>query len=155
MTTGKVLYIYTAPTAGAKLEDRDSVTAVPGQGLEGDRYATLQGNYSEETMTPDREVTLIEAETIEALRDERGIDLHPSQTRRNIVTRGVALNELVGAEFRVGEVTLRGIRLCEPCAYLQDLLGIEGLVKVLVKRGGLRAQILSEGTIRIGDPISE
>ncbi len=155
MTTGKVLYIYTAPTAGAKLEDRDSVTAVPGKGLEGDRYAALQGVYSEETATPDREVTLIEAETIEALRDEHGIDVHPSQTRRNIVTRGIALNELVGAEFQVGEVALRGIRLCEPCAYLQDLLGIEGLVKVLVKRGGLRAQILSEGTIRIGDPISE
>jgi MOSC domain-containing protein YiiM len=153
--TAKVLHIYTAPTAGAKLEARDSVTATPGKGLQGDRYAARQGIYSEETMTPDREVTLIEVETIEALRAEHGIDLHPSQTRRNIVTRGIALNALVGSEFRVGEVAMRGIRLCEPCAYLQDLLGIEGLVKALVKRGGLRAQIVSRGTIRIGDPVSE
>ena len=155
MTTGKVLYIYTAPTAGAKLEARDSVTAIRGKGLEGDRYAALQGIYSEETATPDREVTLIEVETIEALRDEHGIDLHPSQTRRNVVTRGIALNALVGSEFRVGEVAMRGIRLCDPCAYLQDLLAIEGLVKALVKRGGLRAQIVSEGTIRVGDPVGE
>jgi MOSC domain-containing protein YiiM len=155
MATAKVLYIYTAPTAGAKLEDRDSVTAVPGKGLEGDRYATLKGHYSEEAVTPDREVTLIEAETIEALRGEHGIDVHPSQTRRNIVTRGIALNALVGADFRVGEVAMRGVRLCEPCAYLQDLLGIAGLLKALVKRGGLRAQIVSEGTIRIGDPVGE
>ena len=153
MTSGKVLYIYTAPEAGAKLEDRDSVTAVPGKGLEGDRYSSLQGTYSEETMTPDREVTLIEAETIEALRAEHRIDLHPSKTRRNFVTRDIALNELVGSTFRVGEVEMRGVRLCEPCAYLQDLLAIEGLVEALVNKGGLRAQIVSEGIIRVGDPI--
>ena len=147
MTTSKVLYIYTAPMAGADVQARNSVLAIPGRGLQGDRYA----QNPEGSTSPDQEVTLIELENIEGIK-EHGIDLHPSQTRRNIVTQGVSLNELVGAEFLVGDVTLRGVRLCEPCAYLEGLTA-KGLVKALVHKAGLRAQILNEGTIAVGDEI--
>ena len=137
----KVLYIYTAPTAGADVQARDSVSAIPGRGLQGDRY----GQNPEGSTTPDQEVTLIEIENIEGVK-EHGIHLHPSQTRRNIITQGIALNELVDAEFLVGTVRLRGVRLCEPCAYLEGLTA-KGFVNALVHKAGLRAQILNEGTI--------
>ncbi|MEE9598443.1 MAG: MOSC domain-containing protein [Acidiferrobacterales bacterium] len=143
----KVLYIYTKPMAGADVQARDSVLAIPGRGLQGDRYA----QNPEGRTSPDQEVTLIEIENIEGVK-EHGIHLRPSQTRRNIVTQGIALNELVDAEFLVGEVRLRGIRLCEPCAYLEGLTA-KGLLKALVHKAGLRAQILNEGTIAVGDEI--
>ncbi|TDJ64329.1 MAG: MOSC domain-containing protein [Proteobacteria bacterium] len=145
--TSKVLYIYTKPTAGADVQARDSVLAIPGRGLQGDRYA----QNPEGSTSPDQQVTLIEIENIEGVK-QHGIHLHPSQTRRNIVTQGIALNELVDAEFLVGEVRLRGVRLCEPCAYLEGLTA-KGLVKALVHKAGLRAQILNEGTITVGDEI--
>ncbi|MDH3673169.1 MAG: MOSC domain-containing protein [Gammaproteobacteria bacterium] len=145
--TSKVLYIYTAPTAGADVQARNSVLAIPGRGLQGDGYA----QNPEGSTAPDQEVTLIELENIEAVK-EHGIDLHPSQARRNIVTQGIALNQLVGAEFLVGEVRLRGLRLCEPCAYLEGLTA-KGLAKALVHKAGLRAQILNAGTIAVGDEI--
>ena len=145
--TSKVLYIYTKPTAGADVQARDSVLAIPGRGLQGDRYA----QNPEGGTSPDQEVTLIEIENIEGVK-QHGIHLRPSQTRRNIVTQGIALNELVDAEFLVGEVRLRGVRLCEPCAYLEGLTA-KGLVKALVHKAGLRAQILNEGTITVGDEI--
>ncbi len=145
--TSKVLYIYTKPTAGADVQARDSVLAIPGRGLQGDRYA----QNPEGSTSPDQEVTLIEIENIEGVK-QHGIHLRPSQTRRNIVTQGIALNELVDAEFLVGEVRLRGVRLCEPCAYLEGLTA-KGLVNALVHKAGLRAQILNEGTIAVGDEI--
>lgn len=145
--TSKVLYIYTKPTAGADVQARDSVLAIPGRGLQGDRYA----QNPEGGTSPDQEVTLIEIENIEGVK-QHGIHLRPSQTRRNIVTQGIALNELVDAEFLVGEVRLRGVRLCEPCAYLEGLTA-KGLVNALVHKAGLRAQILNEGTITVGDEI--
>ena len=141
--TSKVLYIYTKPTAGADVQARDSVLAIPGRGLQGDHYA----QNPEGSTSPDQEVTLIEIANIEGVK-QHGIDLHP----RNIVTQGIALNELVDAEFLVGEVRLRGVRLCEPCAYLEGLTA-KGLVKALVHKAGLRAQILNEGTITVGDEI--
>ena len=121
--------------------------AIPGRGLQGDRY----GQNPEGSTTPDQEVTLIEIENIEGVK-EHGIHLHPSQTRRNIITQDIALNELVDAEFLVGTVRLRGVRLCEPCAYLEGLTA-KGLVNALVHKAGLRAQILNEGTIAVGDEI--
>ncbi|MGH7423278.1 MAG: MOSC domain-containing protein, partial [Candidatus Methylomirabilales bacterium] len=96
------------------------VRAIPGKGLEGDRYFTQTGTYSKKPRL-DREVTLIEVEAIEALAREYKIALEPGAARRNIVTRGVPLNHLVGREFRVGDVTVRGLRLCEPCAHLERL----------------------------------
>jgi MOSC domain-containing protein YiiM len=129
------------------------VRAIPGKGLEGDRYFTQTGTYSKKPR-PDREVTLIEIEAVEALKRDLGIELDAGASRRNIVTRGVPLNHLVGHEFRVGDVTVRGLRLCEPCAHLERL-SHPGVREALIHRGGLRAQILTDGTIRVGDSIHE
>jgi MOSC domain-containing protein YiiM len=98
------------------------VRAVAGQGLEGDCYFLRTGTYSPKH-EPAREVTLIEIEAIDALERDYGVKLGPGDARRNIVTRGVALNHLVGKEFRVGEAVLRGIRLCEPCQRLSTTDG--------------------------------
>jgi MOSC domain-containing protein YiiM len=97
-------------------------------------------------------VTLIELEAIEALNQEDNLGLAPGQTRRNLLTQGVPLNHLVGKEFRVGSITLRGVRLCEPCDYLAGLTRSE-VLPGLVHRGGLRADILSDGLIQSGDDI--
>jgi MOSC domain-containing protein YiiM len=132
------------------------VRAVPGRGLEGDRYFTGTGFYSQRPGAGGREVTLIETESVEGLArgsgDARAIALSPVQTRRNIATAGVPLNHLVDREFWVGPVLMRGVRLCEPCKHLEELTE-PGVMAGLVHRGGLRAEILSEGTIRPGDPI--
>ena len=152
MANGTVVYIYTTRRAAADLRSCEEVQAVPGKGLEGDRYFYCAGTYSEKTPSPDRELTLIEIENIDALKRDFGIELAPSETRRNIVTRGVSLNNLVGVEFYVGDVKVRGIRLCEPCTHLEQLTG-KRVVKGLVHKGGLRAQILTAGKIRVGDTI--
>ncbi len=152
MGEGKVVSIYTAPAATVPMSGQLQVQAVAGKGLEGDRYFAGVGTFWKPM--PDREVTLIEVEAIEALERDYGLALAPSESRRNIVTRGVALNHLVGREFQIGEVTLRGIRLCEPCAHLQRLTR-EGVIKGLAHRGGLRAHIVTGGTIAVGDRVAE
>ena len=120
-----------------------------GKGIEGDRYFTKSGTYSGKP-GPGREITLIEVESIEALKRDFGLLLNPGDARRNIVTRGVALNHLVGKTFQVGDVVLRGITLCEPCSHLAGLTQRE-VLPALVHRGGLRAEVVSEGTIHVGD----
>jgi MOSC domain-containing protein YiiM len=129
----------------------EEVRAVAGRGLEGDRYFYQRGTHSKRP-GPDREVTLIEIEAIEALKREYGVELKSGASRRNIVTRGIPLNHLVGREFRVGEVTLRGLHLCEPCTHLERL-SQRGVLRGLIHRGGLRAQILTDGMIRVGDDV--
>jgi len=119
-------------------------------GLEGDRHFGRAANEP----GAGREVTLIEVEAIEALERDYGVKLGPGDARRNIVTRGVALNHLVDRQFAVGKVVLRGIRLCEPCAHLASLTD-QKVLSALVHRGGLRAQIVEEGTVRVGDPVAE
>jgi MOSC domain-containing protein YiiM len=151
MSTGTIELIYIAPEAAASPLSVDEALAIPGVGLEGDRYALGLGTFSKPL--PDRELTLIEAEAIEALQHEYKFALAPGEARRNLVTRGVALNHLVGREFQIGEVKIRGIRLCEPCDHLQRLTGRE-VIKGLTHRGGLRAQILTQGTIHVGDQVS-
>jgi MOSC domain-containing protein YiiM len=121
-----------------------SVRAVAGKGLEGNRYFD-EGK-------PETELTLIEAEAIEALHHEHGIELEPAASRRNVLTRGVRLNDLVGKRFRVGEVECRGVELCEPCSHLQSLTE-PGVLPGLVHRGGLNAEILSGGELRPGDAV--
>lgn len=137
--------VLVAPTAEAPLTRVDAAVALPGRGLEGDRYANGDGTFS----APGRgyELTLVEAEVL----DE--IDLTWEDARRNIVTTGIALNALVGKRFRVGSVECVGRRLAEPCAHLETLAR-PGLLRPLVHRGGLRADILSSGAIAIGDEIS-
>ncbi len=151
--SGAVVSVYVAATAAAPMTAVDKARAVPGRGLEGDRYFSQVGTFSNKP-GPSREVTLIEAEALEALTRDYQIELEPRNTRRNIVTRGVPLNHLVGRDFQVGEVKLRGIRLCEPCSHLEQLTR-PGIERALVHRGGLRAQVLNSGLIRVGDPVQQ
>ena len=123
-----------------------------GKGLEGDRYYSKLGTYSNETGSG-RDVTLIEIEAIEALKKDYEVQLDAGQSRRNIVTRGVALNHLVEREFRIGDVVLRGTRLCEPCAHLEKLT-VKGAMRGLIHRGGLRAEIVKGGVVHVGDVIN-
>ena len=151
MFEGQLVGIFTAHRRQADLQAVDQVEAVPGRGLVGDRYFQQQGTFTKPD-SPDREVTLIEIEALEALNCEDGLTLEPGQSRRNLVTRGVPLNHLVGREFRIGSVLLRGLRLCEPCGHLESLT-IKGLIKGLCHRGGLRAQVVEGGILRTGDAI--
>src|ERR1700730_4703966 len=112
MSTGKVEFIYIASAAAGPMRSVNEAHAISGVGLEGDRYALGLGTFSKPL--PDRELTLIEAEAIEALKREYNFELSPGEPRRNVVTRGVALNHLVGRDFQIGHVKGHGIRLCEP-----------------------------------------
>jgi MOSC domain-containing protein YiiM len=150
MSTGTIEFIYIVPKATAPTLSVNEILAVPGVGLEGDRYALRQGTFFKPE--PDFELTLIEAEAIEALKRDYNVELAPGESRRNLVTRGVALNHLVGRDFQIGEVKAHGIRLCEPCSHLQRLTGKQ-VIKGLLHRGGLRAQILTQGSIRVGDTV--
>lgn len=152
MWTGKVESIHIASAPRGPVRALDQATLIPGVGIEGDRYALKQGTFYKPE--PDFELTLIEAEAMEALRRDYSVELADGDARRNVVTRGVPLNHLVGREFVIGDVRIRGIRLCEPCEHLQKVTGKQ-LIKGLRHRGGLRAQILTEGTIRVGDAIRE
>jgi MOSC domain-containing protein YiiM len=150
--TGVVVGIHVAPAAAEPMRAVASVRAIPGVGLEGDRYALRLGHWSPNTQV-DRDVTLIAAEEIERLAAEHGIVLAPGETRRNVTTRGIRVNELLGRRFRIGGVVCEGTRLCEPCQYLTDLVG-EPILGPLVHRGGLRARILTDGEIAIGDEVA-
>jgi steroid delta-isomerase-like uncharacterized protein len=152
MTQGRVISIHVTPVAGRPMQSRESGRAVARKGLEGDRYSTKQGTYSA-TSGAVRDITLIESEAVEALNAKLGTRFAPGEMRRNIVTRGVALNHFVGREFRVGEVGLRGEQLCQPCSYLETLTQV-GVKAAMQHRCGLRAEIVASGTIRPGDPIA-
>jgi MOSC domain-containing protein YiiM len=149
--TGVLLAIHIATEASAPMVELDAARLIAGVGIEGDRYATARGTYSHKPH-PDRQVTLIEMETLDALARDHGIDLPPHETRRNLTTAGVPLNHLVGREFRVGDVVLLGGRLNVPCQYLEDLLG-KPVFKPLIHRSGLNCRIVTGGTIRPGDAI--
>ena len=152
MFRGQVVAIYTAPETGAPMQSRDDVLAVAGVGLDGDRYAMGAGKYADKAADGKRAVTLIEREAVAAAGREYDVEIGEHETRRNVVTEGVPLNHLVGQTFRVGHVTLRGLRLAEPCAYLEGLTR-QGVRRALVHRAGLRAEILEGGTLHVGDPI--
>jgi MOSC domain-containing protein YiiM len=151
MSSGTVESIYIAAAAERTPHSVRQASAIPGAGLEGDRYALKLGTFYKPK--PDFELTLIEAEAIEALKRDYQVDLAAGDARRNIVTRNVALNHFVGREFAIGVVRIRGIRLCEPCDHLERVTG-KPLVKGLLHRGGLRAQILTPGTIHVGDKLT-
>lgn len=153
MFTGKLEGICTAPAAGAPMQTQTEIEAVAGKGLVGDRYAEAKGSFQKGDIAPDQQITLIESEALLAAQAELGVELCERQARRNLLTSGVPLNHLVDREFRVGQVVLRGIRLCEPCNYLENrtLLGAR---QALLHRGGLRAQIVVGGVLRVGDPIT-
>ena len=151
MTDGQLIGIHVCAHAGEKLKPLSQVRLIPGRGLAGDRYAAGIGTFSDRPGK--RDVTLIESEVLENYRSETGKELTAAESRRNLHTRGVRLNALVGHEFQVGRVRMRGLRLSEPCTHLVRLTHPETL-RGLVHRGGLIAEILSEGEIAVGDRIT-
>jgi MOSC domain-containing protein YiiM len=143
-----VEHIFLAATSGGPQQACERISVLAGKGIEGDRYFDRHDE-------PGQNLTLIEAEEIEAFLNEQQRPLDLSVTHRNLVTRGVRLNELVGCEFMIGEVRLRGVELCEPCMGMGQALASDSLtpaqvVKRLVGRGGLRADVLSDGLIERG-----
>jgi MOSC domain-containing protein YiiM len=150
MWQGTLLEIHTAPRGRAPMVAQDTARLIAGAGLEGDRYATGTGHYSE---FPDiREVTLIEIETLIALERDHGITLTTQEHRRNLTTEAVPLNHLVGKRFRVGETVLEGGRLNTPCRYL-DLVTGKAVCDLMEHRSGLNCRIIAGGLIRPGDII--
>jgi len=148
----RVTQILIAGAPSSPMTLLNEVRAVPGKGLEGDRYFSGSGTFSPKPQKPDFEITLVEGEKIAAFARESGLPFNSLLARRNIVTEGVPLNDLVGEEFRVGEVRMRGVRLCEPCNHLAKASFPE-ILKGLIHKAGLRAQIISEGMIHVGDLI--
>lgn len=148
---GKLLHIHVAAKAETPMRPLDEAHLTAGIGIDGDRYATRLGTYSKKHHI-DRQVTLIEAETLDALLRDHGVGLSPLEHRRNLTTRGVPLNHLVGEYFRVGACVLYGGRLNVPCRYLEELLG-KKVFKPLLNRSGLNSRIVVDGTIRVGDRI--
>lgn len=149
--SGELLSIHIAAKGSAAMSELAEAELVAGSGIVGDRYFLGTGTYSNKPAA-DRQVTLIEVETLEALKRDHDIDLAPQESRRNLTVRGVPLNHLVGRRFRVGETVLYGGRLNMPCQYLDDLLG-KKLFKLLLNRSGLNCEIVSGGTIRPGERV--
>ena len=145
-TTGVVVSIHLAPAAGELSRPVEAARAIADRGLEGDRHVAGTGTFP--SGLPGSALTLIEAEVCESFTPVLKADEH----RRNLVTRGIELNDLVGHEFTVGEVRCRGMRLCEPCSVV-DGYSDRSILRPLVHRGGLRADILGDGTIRVGDGV--
>lgn len=150
MKNGRVQAIFITAKSAAPMQEVQSAEAVAGKGLRGDRKLRDPGVPQKDT--PDREITLIESEAIDAVNRDYAMRLEAIESRRNILTSGVALNHLVGKDFSIGAVKLRGIRLCEPCKHVESLTR-PGVMRALVHRGGLRAEILKGGTIQVGDSI--
>jgi MOSC domain-containing protein YiiM len=124
-----------------RLEPAVSVAAIAGKGLKGDRQ------FADEGARPGGALTLIEAEVLE------DVGLTGAQSRRQVVVRGVRVNDLIGKRFRIGDVECLGVEICEPCSHLQSLTR-PGIIKDLIHRGGLNADILTDGTISVGDAVS-
>jgi MOSC domain-containing protein YiiM len=152
MFHGQLIGIFIAKRKGDELQPLDQIEAIAGHGLVGDRYFSKEESRSAKD-GPEREVTLIESEALESLAREYEISLEPAHSRRNLLTRGVPLNHLIGQTFAIGPVVLRGIRLCEPCGHLEKLT-CKGVQKGLAHRGGLRAQVLAGGVLAVGMGIS-
>lgn len=150
MFEGTLLDIHIASARREPMQPLDSARLIPGVGVEGDRYATGKGHYSK---FPDiREITLIEEETLIALQRDHDITLTPQEHRRNLTTRAVPLNHLVGKRFRVGETVLEGGRLNTPCRYLELVTG-KTVCDLMEHRSGLNCRIIEGGTIRPGDTV--
>jgi MOSC domain-containing protein YiiM len=143
--SGRVEGIYVAAEHGELPVPVNSVRAHAGRGLEGNRY------FFDEA-APGTALTLIAAEALEAMERDPGISIEPWESRRNVLTRGIDVNELVGKRFRVGDVECRGVELCEPCSTLESMTK-PGVIKGLAHRGGLNADILSDGEISVGDAV--
>ena len=146
MSAGRVEGIFIGPESTLP-EPVERVRAVAGRGLEGNRYF-----YDE--APSGRALTLIQAEALEGMREDTGIAISAAESRRNVLTSGVDLNALVGKRFRVGQVECVGVELCHPCSSLEKMTQ-KGVIKGLVNRGGLNADILTDGEIVVGDRVEQ
>lgn len=150
--SGTLEGIFIAPEKGAPMQSVGFARAVAGEGLVGDRYAENRGSLSR--WSPDkRQVTLISAEALAELEAESGVQLSGILSRRNLLVSGAPLNELLGRRFLVGPVLMEGVRLCQPCKYLERKTGLD-LLPAMIGKGGLRAKILTDGALLVGDPVS-
>ncbi|TML17473.1 MAG: MOSC domain-containing protein [Actinobacteria bacterium] len=145
---GRVEAIFVSSEHGELPAPVERVQARAGCGLEGNRYYWPGGDAP-----PGRAVTLVAAEAMDAVSEEGEISIEPAATRRNVLTRGIEINELVGKRFRIGEVECEGVELCEPCSHLESLTQ-PGAIKALVHRAGLNADILNDGEISVGDAVA-
>jgi MOSC domain-containing protein YiiM len=148
---GRVAAIFVTPESSGDMVSLSRVRAFADRGLEGDRFLRESWNAINR---PDKAVTLIEAEVLELAAEELGVESIAGKTRRNIVTRGVPLIELLHREFTVGGVRMRGIRLFEPCGHLVKISKMPGIFNALNHRSGLKAAILTNGEIRVGDSLT-
>jgi MOSC domain-containing protein YiiM len=148
---GQVISLYIAPVSAGPMVSVAEVRAFADRGLEGDRF--FRDSWTAASR-PDKAVTLIEEETLQVAAAELGREMFADKTRRNLVTRGVPLLDLLHKEFTIGAVRMRGLRLFEPCGHLERVSKVPGIFKALEHRSGLKAAILSDGIIRVGDPIS-
>ncbi|MDH3602359.1 MAG: MOSC domain-containing protein [Candidatus Tectomicrobia bacterium] len=149
---GTVEHIHIASEAAKPMVALAEAEMIMGKGIEGDRYANKIGYYSDHP-APGRHVTIIEIEVLEEIAQSLGIAFLPHESRRNLTTRGIRLNPLVGKNVQIGSVVLDVIRFCDPCAYLQTMLG-KPVLKSLTDRAGLRCDVITGGTIRVGDLIT-
>ncbi len=148
---GKVMHLCSCPRAYLPMRYFESLTLTKDRGIEGDRYATGAGYYSDRPEAG-RQVTLFEIETLELLKRDHGIVLEPHEHRRNITVRGVALNDLVGKTFWVGQALLQATRLSTPCKHLEELTGKQ-VFTPLINRAGLNCQIIHSGLVQVGDAL--
>lgn len=148
---GNVVSLYIAPEPAKPMVGVPEVRTFADRGLEGDRFFRDSWNAAKR---PDKAVSLIEEETLQAAAAELGAETFADKSRRNIVTRGVPLIELLDREFTIGSVVMRGIRLFEPCAHLEKVSKLPGIFRALEHRSGLKAAILTDGVIRVGDSIA-
>jgi MOSC domain-containing protein YiiM len=132
--------------SGQQMEVKQSVEVLANKGI-------LQDRYFNEINEKDTQITLIESENVEYINKSMGINFLDIDFRRNIITKGIKLNQLVGKKIKVGQVTMKVHRLCDPCRYLQDLLNQKNLIKTLLNKGGLRCELLTDGKISINDNI--
>lgn len=147
---GQVEHLHIARSKGAPVESVHEIEAVKQVGVVGDRHAIPAGEWDDSHIG--EELTLVEAEELERLARDHDIHLKPGETRRTVTTRGIALNDLVGRRFRVGEVEAVAVELCEPCQHLTSLVG-KPILRPLAHSAGIRVQLLKGGRIRVGDPV--
>ena len=153
IAAGIVVALFTVDRRAAPMKKVEQLYALAGRGIEGDRYFLGTGTYSK-SPEPGRQVTLIKSEVLESLKNKLEINVKPEESRRNILTQGIEINDLIGTEFYVGTVRLRAHRITQPCLYLEKLLDQPGLYKELWDNGGISCEILSDGVIKERDIIT-
>ncbi len=150
MNQGTLLHIHTSVRTGRPMVSHQKVTVVPGKGIAGDRYFTGSGKYSRSPGV--RDITLFEIETIDALKNESGIELLAKEHRRNLTTEGVVLSALIGQTFTIGEVRFEGVGRCNSCRYL-NIMSKKQISVRLADRAGLFCRVVTGGELNVGDPI--